>query len=458
MPRKQKPISRLVSSVTGAFTIIELIIVIIVIGILSTLTIVIFNTYLVQGHTTMLKGDLAGGAQALNAYQQTNHNYPANLSSVSFPTNNGDVLTYTTNTDYTKYCLLVSGYNQSWYILNTNTTPQSGTTCPSLAAMVSTIAGNGTQGYINGVGTAAEFALPSGIAIDSSGNIYVADTFNQRIRKITPDGTVSLFAGNGTQGYVQGSPTTAEFTYPSGNMVLDTSGNLYVADSNTGSIRKIDKSGNVSNLAGNGTWWNYQEGTGTGAEFYWPKGTAIDSNNNVFVADTNNYRVRKVTPGGTTSSYAGNGVGGHVDGAASSAEFSAFFGITVDSAGNVYIADTGNNCIRKITPGGTVSTLAGNGTAGYVDGTATNAEFNNPTGITIDPRGYLYVADTNNNAIRRIAPNGTVTTVAGNGTAGYVDGVGSSAEFYQPYSIAIDGSGNLYIADTYNNRIRKIVP
>jgi sugar lactone lactonase YvrE len=321
-------------------------------------------------------------------------------------------------------------------------------------AIVSTFAGNGTEGYADGTGTAAAFYRPDGIAIDGSGNLYVGDMANNRIRKITPAGVVSTLAGSGAAGYADGTGTSAQFYYPAG-IAIDASGNLYVADWAGNRIRKVTSAGVVSTLAGNGTA-GFADGTGTSAQFNNPIGIAIDASGNLYVADEGNNRVRKITSGGVVTTIAGNGTAGYADGVGTFAQFNPPSGITIDGSGNLYVTDQNNYRIREITPAGAVTTLAGNGTAGYVDGNGAFAEFNQPAGIARDGSGNLYVTDFGNNCIRKITPASVVSTLAGNGAAGYSDGTGTSAQFNGPGGIAVDGSGNLYVADWLNNRIRKI--
>jgi sugar lactone lactonase YvrE len=315
----------------------------------------------------------------------------------------------------------------------------------------------GSPPFEEGTGTAARFKYPSGVAVDASGNIYVADTYNHRIRKITPTGVVTTLAGSGIPGSADGSGTSANFFYPQG-VAVDGSGNVYVADTNSHLIRKITPTGVVTTLAGTeGTNGGFVDGLGTSAQFTNPHSLAVDASGNIYVADTGNNCIRKITPTGVVTTLAGSGIAGFADGIGTSAQFKTPCGVAVDGSGNVYVADTNNHRIRKITPIGVVTTLAGTGApnGGYVDGPGTSAQFYSPHGLAVDATGNIYVADTYNNRIRKITTAGVVTTFAGS-SGGYVEGTGTTAKFQYPYSIAIDALGNKYVADYDNDRIRKI--
>ena len=320
---------------------------------------------------------------------------------------------------------------------------------------VSTLAGTGAIGFVNGAGTSARFNNPTGVALDVSGNVYVADYDNAAIRKITPAGVVSTLAGTGTSGFVNGSGASARFYSPMG-VAVDVSGNVYVADTNNHAIRKISPAGVVSTLAGSGSA-GFVDGTGTTASFYYPGGVAVDVSGNVYVAE-NNHVIRKISPAGVVSTLAGSGAIGFVNGNATTARFNSPGGVAVDSFGNVYVADSGNYAIRKITPAGVVTTLAGSGTVGLVNGTGTTARFSNAQSVAVDGSGNVYVADLRNYVIRKITPAGVVSTLAGSGSVGFVDGPGASASFNFPWSVAVQGSGYVFVADASNNAIRKIAP
>jgi sugar lactone lactonase YvrE len=328
------------------------------------------------------------------------------------------------------------------------------------AGVVSTLAGSaGVFGSADGTGIAARFTLPHGVAVDSAGSVYVADTNNNTIRKITPAGVVSTLAGSGTQGSADGTGSAAQFSLPEG-VAVDSAGNLYVADTSNDTIRKITSAGGVSTLAGLGGFGS-ADGTGSVARFKDPQGVAVDSGGNVYVADSSNHTIRKITPAGIVSTLAGSaGVSGSAEGTGSAARFNDPFGVAVDSAGNVYVADTSNYTIRKITPAGVVSTLAGSaGSPGSADGTGSAARFDLPEGVAVDSAGNVYVADSNNSTIRKITSAGVVSTLAGSaGIQGSADGTGSAAQFDTPEGVAVDSAGNVYVADSLNETIRKITP
>ena len=321
----------------------------------------------------------------------------------------------------------------------------------------------GGPGSINGTGSAARFNFPSGAAVDAAGNVYAADTGNHTIRKITPAGVVTTFAGTaGSSGSIDATGTAARFNNPQG-VAVDSTGILYVADTGNHTIRKITPAGVVTTLAGSAGISGSADGLGTGARFYLPSGVAVDTAFNVYVADTRNYTIRKITAVGVVTTIAGSagnvGSADAVAGPGSAARFNNPEGLAVDTAGKVFVADTGNHTIREITAGGFVITLAGTaGTPGNLDGAAAFALFNAPQGIAVDTAGGLFIADTANHRIRRLTA-GAVTPIAGSttGAAGANDGTGTAAEFYHPDGLAVDGAGaNVYVADTFNLTIRKV--
>lgn len=335
-------------------------------------------------------------------------------------------------------------------------TPNPGTGPDNLYGKVSTFAGSGATGSANGAGIAASFFLPSDIVIDASGNFYVADSGNNMIRKITPDGVVSQFVGNIPGGSADGTGSGASFHYPY-SLAIDAAGNLYLSDQGNQKIRKITPAGVVTTLAGTGQVGS-NNGPGDQATFYGPTGITVDATGNVYVSDQGNNLIRKITPAGVVSTLAGSGTSGSADGTGSAASFYAPAGLAIDATGNIYVADLFNNKIRKITSAGVVTTLAGSGTAGKVNATGAAASFYAPAGITVATNGIVYVAESGNNLIRAISPAGEVTTFAGNGIAGAVDATLTLASFNGPTGLVVDASNNVYVSDKNSNLIRKIVP
>ena len=330
------------------------------------------------------------------------------------------------------------------------------------SGVVTTFAGTaGARGSTNGTGAEARFANPQSVAIDSAGNIYVADQGNNTIRKVTSTGVTTTFAGTaGMAGSADGKGAAASFRGPKG-LTIDGEGNMYVADTNNSTIRKITPAGDVTTFAGTSGMAGSANGKGTAASFYYPVGVATDSADNVYVGEFGNTSIRKITPVGVVTTIAGSAPApGSTDGAGAAAGFNAPQGLSTDSAGNMYVADTLNNIIRKVTPAGVTTTFAGKaGTSGSADGTGTAASFNSPKGLTTDSAGNAYVSDTLNNTIRKVTPAGEVTTFAGTaGTAGSTNGTGSAASFNRPNGLATDSAGNVYVSDTLNNTIRKITP
>ena len=336
--------------------------------------------------------------------------------------------------------------------------------CTADTATVTTFAGSTTAGSTDATGTSASFNHPDGTAVDSHGNIYVADEYNDQIREISSSGVVTTLAGQaGVAGSADGTGNIALFDHPQG-VAVDSSGNIYVADTLNNEIRKIVCTGTtssacaVSTLAGSTTAGS-ADGTGTAASFNHPEGVAVDSLGNVYVADSANNEIRKISPAGVVTTLAGTTVAGSANGSGTSASFNYPVGIAVDSTGNAYVADANNNEIRMIDTSDVVSTLAGSTTAGSADGTGSAASFFTPLGVAVDSAGNVYVADANNDEIRLVTPNGVVTTLAGKaGVPGSTNGTGSSATFNAPSGIAVDASGELFVGDYSNNEIRKITP
>jgi streptogramin lyase len=331
------------------------------------------------------------------------------------------------------------------------------------AGLVSTLAGStGLSGIADGTGTEARFSSPTGLAVDANGIVYVADTNNHTIRKITPEGVVTTLAGFPRQfGSDDGTGSDARFSYP-GDVAVSSSGNVYVADTSNQLIRAITPQGLVSTYAGNAGFSGADDGTVSEATFNNPISLAIDSNGTVYVADTNNHTIRKITIAGSVTTLAGSaGNPGSANGTGAAARFFLPNGLTVDASGTVYVADSRNHTLRKITATGVVTTYSGvAGSAGSTDGeVALTQRFNTPNAVAVDTSGTLFVADSANHTIRKITSAGAVTTFAGKAiSSGSADGTGSAARFFHPNSTAVDASGTIYVADSDNHTIRKITP
>lgn len=373
------------------------------------------------------------------------------------------------------------------------------------AGVVTTVAGvAGRMGTVDGTGTDAMFGNPDGVAVDAAGNLYIADKLNSTIRKITPAGVVTTLAGAAQQrGAVDGTGSAARF-YILGSIVIDPTGNLFVADWGNQLIRKITPAGVVTTLAGQPDVYSSVDGTGTNATFMFPFALALDAAGNLWVGDLIG-SIRKITPAGVVTTVvpasagyqsihglAFDGAGtlyfadgrhvvrrraadgtitlvagaantrGSADGAAANARFSSPFGLVFDSVGNLFVADRDNNTIRKITPQGMVSTFAGlapDNATGNNDGALSAARFNALGNVATAPTGDAYVADTANSTIRKISRDGTVTTLAGKaGQPGTADGSAEDARFESPYGLALASDGTLYVSDASANTLRKITP
>ena len=317
---------------------------------------------------------------------------------------------------------------------------------------ISTFAGTGVGGFSGdgGPATSAELNGPGGLAVDGAGSLYIADTSNNRVRKVSSSGTITTVAGTGTRGSSgDGGPATeADFVDPSG-VALDGSGDLYIAETGTGHIRKVDGSGTVTTVA----VANFLDH---------PFGMSSDGSGNIYIADPTAQLVRKLDASNTLTTVAGtpgncsfSGDGGP----ATAAALCGPFGVAADDSGTVYIADSNNNRVRMVDGSGTITTVAGNGDLGFSGdgGPATSAELGYLRGVAVDASGNLYIADSSNNRVRMVDGSGTITTVAGTGTEGFSGdgGPATSAELDGPVGVALDGSGNLYISDE-SHRVRKV--
>jgi DNA-binding beta-propeller fold protein YncE len=338
-------------------------------------------------------------------------------------------------------------------VVGTNVNPFVGT--------VTTLAGRDSyHASTDGQGAAARFNYPDDVSVDSSGNVYVADQNNHIIRKITPGGSVSTIAGSAGQiGSADGQGAAARFKYPAG-IAVDSSGNIYVADRDNHIIRKIASDGSVTTLAGSAGQIESTDGQGAAARFNYPYGVAVDSSGNVYVADTSNHIIRKITPNGLVKTIAGSALQtGSTDGLGTAARLANPTGIALDASNNIYISDKSNCVIRKFSSDGKVSTIAGiAGESGSSDGQGAAARFRDSHYIAVDSWNNIYVTDRSSHIIRKISPDGLVSTIAGSaGQWGSTDGHVTSARFNYPSGIAVDSSNNLYVADTQNSIIRKIL-
>ena len=318
----------------------------------------------------------------------------------------------------------------------------------NIYATVTTLAGSGTAGYANGQGQSAMFNNPQGVVADSQGNIYVSDSFNNYIRKIAPDGTVTTFAGNGKPGYVDGLADSAEFYAPAG-LKFDGQGNLVVADVGNNVIRKIDAAGNVTTYTGSGNA-GFNGGTDNAFVYYNnPSDMAITTDGTMYIADKGNNAIRKVTPlAALVSTLAGNHTAGFVDTLGTLAYFNKPAAIAVDASGNAFVCDQANYSLRRITPAGSVRTIAGNPKQTKL--------INLPSGLAFDLNGNLFICDEGGRVLE-YTKNAVLYVLAGSlNVSGYKDGAGISALFNNPQGITVDANGNIYVADQNNNCIRKI--
>ncbi len=352
----------------------------------------------------------------------------------------------------------------------TNGTPNAagivtlGVSCTTLstppAATLTDFAGMLLSGSADASGTGASFNEPSGTATDSAGNVYVADTGNSVIRKITPAGVVTTLAGTaGVLGSVDGTGPSASFRYPNA-VATDSAANVYVADTGNNTVRVITPAGVVSTLAGTAGVSGSNDGTGAAASFQGPAGIAVDGTGNVYLADFYNNTIRLITAAGVVSTLAGNAAapGGSVDASATAARFNGPQGLTIDSGGNIIVADTYNNTVRRVTPAGVVSTLAGTaGVRGSSDGSGAAAMFAHPTFVAADTLGDVYVADTRNSTVRKITAAGVVSTVVGVAGQSVFNAGALPGTIEQAYGLALNGSA-LYFSDNGGIAVAQPVP
>jgi sugar lactone lactonase YvrE len=339
----------------------------------------------------------------------------------------------------------------------------------SADGIITTVAGSGTEGFSGdgGPATSAQLNSPTGIAADAAGNLFIADWGNSRVRKVSPDGIITTVAGAGgcCGSFDDGIPATrAQLGGPVG-LALDTSGNLFIADYSHNRIRKVSPDGIITTVADPGV----QEFSGDHGPAAGPVSVSVDDAGNLFIAYSGISRIRKVSPNGMSTTFAGGGATGPGDGGpAVDAQLNSPQGVAVDRDGNVYVADTFDFRIRKISQDGMISTVAGSGSNAVFSGDggpATSAwlalGWFDPSpigGVALDNEGNLFIADTGNQRVRKVSASGIITTVAGDGTPGYVgnNGEATSAQLNFPLDVAVDGAGDLLIADSENNRVRKV--
>ena len=317
---------------------------------------------------------------------------------------------------------------------------------------VKLFAGDLTAGSVDGALSISRLRSPEGVEMDAAGNLIITDRGNNRIRKVSLAGIMSPVAGADVVGFVNGAAAAARFRLP-WKSTVDAAGNIIVADRDNNCIRKITPAGVVSTIAGSGTA-GFADGSATTAMFNQPLDVAADAAGNIYVADNLNHRIRKIAPSGDVSTLAGDGTAAFANGTGTAAKLRNPSGLAIDKDGNLIIADRLNHRIRMITPAGVVTSIAGDGVSGYKDGEAGAARFADPYGVAVDGNGNIIIADLNNNKVRKLA-GVTVTTLAGS-SKGFLDGPGANAQLNQPTDVCVDADGNVYVADLGNNCIRKI--
>lgn len=433
------------SRLKQGFTIVELLIVIVVIAILAAITIVAYNGIQKNAVESSLKSDLRNTAGVVQNDQTRDGAIPATAalanSGLGLTASGNNTLTYLPYA--TGFCLIASSTqaNASTQYFSTRTGKVQQGTCDSL---VETFAGSGVSAILDGTGTAAQFLSPTRLAFGPDGVLYVADGTGASsiIRKITPAGVVTTL-------------TTAGSFNVIGDMKVGPDGLLYVSDGNGNRVKRVNTTtGAVTNYIGSGVAGN-ANGVGTAAQLDFPMGLAFDTEGNLFIMDADSYRIRKVAPDATVTTFAGSSYG-YTNATGTAAQFGFSEGMGIDAANNLYVTDQDNNRIRKVTPAGVVTTYSGSGTYGFQDGASGVARFASFSQVAVDSIGMVYVADNSNNRIRKIFPDGSVTTLAGITSSGYVDGAGATSRLSNPWGVAIASDGRVFVGDTGNDRIRAI--
>lgn len=433
------------STLKKGFTVVELLIVIVILVILSLVTVVLYDAIATRSYDASLNTDVSNAVDSIETYYAQNGDFPATLAEVNdgkgIATSAGNTLTYLRK-PY-GYCMYAQNpdANDMIRIRSLNEKIEQGNCDPEISVFV----GSSTNGYADGQGTAAQFYTPEGLTIDSAGNLYVAEYNNHRIRKVTPDGTVTTIAGNGVNACVMGTGTAASIGRPH-NLVVDSSGNIFVMGCSAGQLLKITPAGVVSVFAGGTT--SYCNGTGTAAGFYWSRGLTITPDDTMYVGGTELQRVCKVTKTGVVSIVAGSSTASYLDANGGAARFNWPWGLVMDSTGNLIVADSRNDRVRKIAPNGDVTTLAGSGVSTMTDGNGTAAAFTDPRNMAIDQYDNVYIADAPR--IRMVTPTGVVSSIrVGTSTSPWPDGQFPKALVFNKET------GILYAATSY--RILKII-
>jgi uncharacterized protein (TIGR03437 family) len=337
------------------------------------------------------------------------------------------------------------------------------------SGIIATVAGDGYLYSVGDGGPAAmaQLYLPSALALDSAGNLFIADSGTERVRQVTPDGTMTTLAGTGVaaRGAADGSPAAGVSLYTPMGVAMDSSGNVLVADTYNHRILLVTPAHAMRAVAGTGTSGASPDGTvPLSAQLRGPRAVCVDQTGNLYIVDTSNHRVLRLAPGGTLHTAAGNGSVGYAGdgGAARFAQLDTPSACAADSAGNLFVADTDNHAIRMVNPAGIISTVAGTGMAGrsWEEEVATQAMLYAPRGVAVDDMGDIFIADTGNHRVRQVTPDGRIHTIAGSGAAGFSEDGGPAIDalLNGPQGLFLDGAGDLYFADTGNNRIRRLVP